>query len=462
MKIPRMMIAGSASGVGKTTTVVALTRAFQKRGLNVVVFKCGPDYLDPTYHELATGKKCHNLDPWMMGRESVLSTFKTTVQDADLVLIEGVMGLYDGLKPDSNVGGTAEISQWLEAPVLTVMDASGMSRTIAAIFKGLKEFDPKTNVVGLIANFVGSQNHLSLLRTAMSPFPIVGGFPKNSDQAFPERHLGLYAAEESTVTREKFEFWGSLCEQWFNLDQILQIAQDAPAMPESISLNLRSTPSVVGKISTTRCRIGIAKDEAFHFYYEENLRLLADLGADLIYFSPLKDIQLPEVDGIYIGGGYPEVHGKALSSNHSMIDSIRKFHSNNRPIYAECGGLMYLTDEMILCDGRAFPGIGLISGKVYMRNRLQALGYVEVVTEEETLLGPAGTRFRGHQFRYSEFFPDFNLPMKCCYKLRKRSGSQLDQEGYLQGSLLASYVHGHWASNPSIASHFVRACLRER
>jgi cobyrinic acid a,c-diamide synthase len=453
MNIPRLVIAGTGSGVGKTTTVLSLAMALQKRGLRVAVFKCGPDYLDPTYHEKVTGRVCHNLDSWMMGRESVLSTFIEGSRDADLALIEGVMGLYDGVSPDSNTGSTAEIAQWLGAPVLLTLDASGMARTFAAIVNGLKDFEPTICIAGAIANFVGSEGHLSLLRTAVKDIPVVGGFPKAPEHAFPERHLGLHVANESSLSDAKIEAWGALCEKWFDLDKILEIAKSANT--DLQDCKVRSTPS-----AQPRCRIAIARDEAFHFYYEENLRLLQAAGAELVYFSPIRDQELPVADGVYIGGGYPELHAEKLSSNISMRESIRKFSSLNRPIYAECGGLMYLTDEIKTLEGRSFPMVGLISGITRMRDRLQALGYVEVTTEGDTALGPAGTRFRGHQFRYSELELAPLSGTAFNYRLRRRKGKEVVPEGYSKSSLLASYVHGHWASNPSIASSFVAACLR--
>lgn len=451
--IPRIVIAGTGSGVGKTTTVVALAMALRNLGLRVAVFKCGPDYLDPTYHQRAAGRTCHNLDSWMMGREAVISTFVQGSKDADIALIEGVMGLYDGLSSDSNIGSTAEIAEWLGAPVIVTLDASGMARTFAAIVKGLKEFDPSIQIGGAIANFVGSEGHLSLLRTSVYPLPLVGGFPKSPQLAFPERHLGLHAASENSFSPDKLVAWGELAKKWFNLDQILEIAKTARTEFDDFSVESVSNTKV-------RCRIAIAKDEAFHFYYEENLRLLRSFGAEFVYFSPTNDKEVPMADGLYIGGGYPELHAKTLSENISMRESIQRFFECGRPIYAECGGLMYLADQITTLDGDSFPMVGLVPGKVCMRDKLQALGYVEVTTEADTLLGPAGTRFRGHQFRYSDLQQGENNGLELCYRLRKRRGKEVSQEGYFKGQLLASYVHGHWASNPSIAHHFVEACAR--
>ncbi|TGM98173.1 cobyrinate a,c-diamide synthase [Leptospira yasudae] len=451
--IPRIVVAGTGSGVGKTTIVLALTQALQKRGMNVAVFKCGPDYLDPTYHSRATGKTCHNLDGWLMGKESVLNTFGEGCHNADIAIIEGVMGLFDGHSPNGEAGSTAEIAKWLSAPVIVILDAGGMARTAAAILKGLKEFDPDLNVAGACTNFIGSKSHIQLLESASSDVPIVGGFPKRPEHAFPERHLGLYSAAENAVPEEMFSFWGSLAGEWLQIDSILAIANTAPKL---------STPRRETRSNAPRCKIGVAMDAAFHFYYQENLIRLEEAGAELVFFSPIKDNRLPEVDGLYIGGGYPELHAAALSENREMLNDILEFAYTNRPVYAECGGLMYLSDSIRLVNGESYPMVGLIPGTVIMGDKLKALGYVEVSTEIPTFFGEPGIRFRGHQFRYSELTLDSSAEIELSYKLRKRRGNETSEEGYLRNSVLASYVHAHWASNPILPERFVQACVQTK
>ncbi|AOP36536.1 cobyrinic acid a,c-diamide synthase [Leptospira tipperaryensis] len=451
--IPRIVIAGTGSGVGKTTIVLALTLAFQKRGLNVATFKCGPDYLDPTYHARVSEKTCHNLDGWLMGKESVLRTFYEATKNADIAIIEGVMGLFDGHSPNTEVGSTAEIAKWLQAPVIAVVDASGMARTIAAILKGLKEFDPDLNVAGTISNFIGSESHLKILKEASTEVSVLGGFPKHKEQAFPERHLGLYSASKENLSEDRFTFWGTLAESCLQLDRILTIANSA----EKVMIRETKTES-----QPNRCKIGIALDAAFHFYYEENLRQLRDWGAELAFFSPIKDTRIPEVDGLYFGGGYPELYARDLSENESMLESIREFAYSEKPIYAECGGLMYLSDQITLVSNETFPMLGLISANVKMGEKLKALGYVEVAIEEKTVFGEAGLRFRGHQFRYSDLELHFPSETKTVYKIRKRRGNEVTEEGYCRGSILASYVHAHWASNPLLPKGFVDSCAKDR
>jgi len=451
--VARIVIAGTASGVGKTTVTVGLVRALQARGLRVCVFKCGPDYLDPTYHARAAGVTCHNLDGWMMGRAAVAATFAHTTQGADVALIEGVMGLYDGVSPTGDEGSTAELAKWLAAPVLLVCDASGMARSIAALARGFAAFDPALSIAGVIANRVGSRGHVDILRKATAGQPsVVGGLPKEAGLAFPERHLGLRTADRDAVPEAVLAAWGERVEQWLDVDHILAIARRAPALPV-----IEAAPPAAAA-PATRCRIGLAVDEAFHFYYDDNLRRLEQLGAELVRFSPVHDGRLPDVDGLYLGGGYPEVHAAALAANQAMRDDVRAFAAAGRPIYAECGGLMYLAREIQTLDGERHAMVGVLPGEVAMRDRLVALGYVEVETQVATLLGGPGLRFRGHQFRYSEF--TLTGEVDHVYTVRRRRGGEVSHEGYRLGHTLASYVHAHWASNPMAARGLVDACAQ--
>lgn len=452
IKIPRIVIGGTGSGVGKTTIALALTQILRKKGLKVATFKCGPDYLDPTYHSRASQKICHNLDGWLMGKESVLNTFYQACHNVDIAIIEGMMGLFDGHSPNSEIGSTAEIAKWLASPVLVVLDTRGMARTVSAILKGLKIFDPDLNLAGAFANFTGSPSHIQLLKDASTEVPILGGLCKHSEQTFPERHLGLYSASEENVSEEKFNFWGEEGEKSLEVNSILEIANSAPEI---------SIP--VSNINTTlkRCKIGIAMDSAFHFYYEENLMRLRQAGAELVFFSPLSDSRLTDVDGLYFGGGYPEVFAPTLSKNKSLLNYIRDLSYKNIPIYAECGGLMYLSKGIKLVEGEFFPMLGLISATSIMEKKLKALGYVEVTTKKETIFGEVGLRFRGHQFRYSDLELDESNPIELVYNLRKRKSDQVSEEGYSKNSVLASYIHAHWASNPSLAEGFVQSCLRK-
>ena len=456
VNIPRIIIAATGSGVGKTTATVAILGALRARGLRVAAFKCGPDYLDPTYHARVLGKPSQNLDGWMMGRDAVLSTFARASQDADIAVVEGMMGLFDGAAPDRDEGSTAEIAKWLDAPVLLVHDASGIARTISAVALGFARFDPQLRLAGLICNRLGSKGHLDLLVRSRPEAPVLGGFPANASLAFPERHLGLISANAEIVPDRVVHDWSRIAEEWLDLNAIVEVARSAPPLAVP-------APSEVAT-RTTRCRIGIAYDSAFHFYYEDNLRRLEELGAELIRFSPSQDADLPDVDGLYFGGGYPEVEARALSGNSSMLESVRKFARDGHPIYAECGGLMYLSEGIRTLHGILWPMTGLLPGVAVMADRLQALGYVEVETRKPTILGLAGLRFRGHQFRYSKLEPrNGESHADKAYSVTPRWGEKFE-EGFAIGNLLGSYIHAHWASSPEVAEGFVHACeaLRKR
>jgi cobyrinic acid a,c-diamide synthase len=453
VQIPRIVVAGVSSGVGKTTVCVALTAALRARGLRVAPFKCGPDYLDPTYHRRAAGRPSVNVDGWMMGREGSLATFARAAAEADIAVIEGVMGLFDGASPTGEAGSTAEMAKWLQAPVLAVIDAGGMARTVAALAHGLSTFDGDLRVGGLLCNRVGSKGHVELLRKACKVPPILGALPKAQENLrFSERHLGLHTARGDVVSDEVLQGWAALATEWMSLDAIVDLARSAPPLeiPEEGTLHA----------SETKCRIGVALDDALHFYYDDNLARLQGAGAELVHFSLLSQKELPAVDGLYLGGGYPEVHAQALAANGAMRESLRAFANKGGPIYAECGGLMVLTDAIVTKDGR-FPMAGILEGEVTMHDKLQALGYVEVETQEKTLLGPPGTRFRGHQFRYSDYAPGPGQEPRL-YSVRRRRADDFIQEGYGRQQVVASYVHAHWASNPRIPQAFVDACVRFR
>lgn len=454
--VPRIVIAGVSSGVGKTTVTVAIARALTARGLRVALFKCGPDYLDPTYHARAVGLVCQNLDGWMMGREAVRGTFLAATQGVDVALIEGVMGLFDGASPTSEEGSTAEIAKWLEAPVVLVVDAGGMARSVAALVAGFASFDPALNVAGVVANRVGSRGHAELLQRALRSSSFLGALPRDAASEFPERHLGLRTADEQAVPESLFDAWGAVAAEWVRLDAVLDLARSAPVLAEEPAVSPPGSSSV-------RARIGIAQDEAFHFYYADNLRRLEALGATLVRFSPVHDARLPDVDGVYLGGGYPEVHAAALAANHAMRADVLAFAQTGGPIYAECGGLMFLTQAIRTLDGARHEMVGLLPTETCMREKLQALGYVEVETQTRSLLGEKGTRFRGHQFRYSELDPEPPAALvERAYSLRRRRGGETTREGYRCNNVVASYVHAHWASNPNVAAALVEACAAFR
>lgn len=454
--VPRLVLGGVSSGSGKTTLTIAIIAALRRRGHSVAPFKVGPDYLDPGYHRIAAGRPSRNLDGWMMGRDAVIGTFARSSSDADVAVVEGVMGLFDGASPTTHAGSTAEVAQWLDAPVILAVDAGGMARSFAAICRGFAEFDAHTRVVGTLANRVGSKGHLELLREACAAHErvpaVLGAFPRDDGVAIPERHLGLVTADPAVLSAERIARLADLAEAWIDLDRLLELARAAPPLGTPHS----SVPTAPHR--PPRCRIGIARDDAFHFYYEENLHLLEASGAELVPFSPIADAHLPEVDGLYLGGGYPELSAERLAANVSLRRETRAFVLAGRPVYAECGGMMYLQRALRTLDGREHDMVGVFDGVAEMRPRRVALGYVEVEISADCILGPAGTRFRGHQFRYSDVV---GCTAPSVYRVRGRRGREAVADAYVHLRTVGSYVHGHWASHPAIASRFVASCTAE-
>ncbi len=452
MKKKGIIIASTGSGTGKTTLTLAIAGALRRRGVKVAPFKCGPDYLDPTYLSRVTGRECENLDPWMMGKSALEEVFYSAMEGADFALIEGVMGLFDGVAGREE-GSTAHVAALLGLPVVLVIDTSGMSATAGAIFHGLRELRKDINITALICNRVAGKPHRRMLEDAVGGDFFLGAIPRMEEcLTFKSRHLGLLRADRRALTDETIEALTELAEAHVDVARLLELA--APLRCEK-----GWTPCATGDEYSVR--IAIAKDEAFHFYYPYNLKLLKAFGAELVEFSPLKDRGLPEgVDGLYIGGGYPECFAEELSENKSMLQAIREASLSGMPVYGECGGLMYLTEGVRLTDGRFFPMAGVLEAECVMHKRLKALGYVEVETTEDSIAGPSGTHMRGHQFRYSELVPKGRIHR--VYRVRTVRTGELTEEGYRACNLLASYVHVHWAYSKDVPENFVKTCQSYR
>jgi len=447
-----LVVAGTASGVGKTTLTVGLLEAYRRRGLVVQAFKVGPDFIDPGFHALVTGRPSYTLDGWMCGREHALATIGRSAADADLAIVEGVMGCFDGADATGDAGSTAEIAKWLGAPVLLVIDASAQSRSAAAVVHGFERFDPNLRVAAVVANRVGSAGHggwvAEAIRSACRAVP-VGALVRDEALTLPERHLGLVTAVEGVLTDERRQRLAAAIERGIDLDRLLELA--APlVVPRPAPENLPAP----------RARIGVARDVAFQFYYPENLERLRAAGASLVAFSPLAAAHLPDVDGLYLGGGYPELHAAALAKNVPMLAAVADFAASGRPIYAECGGLMYLAQGLEDADGVTHPMAGVLPTTVRMRPGRLALGYAEVRLAADSPLGPAGIVARGHEFHASTMDP---VPgsVRRVYQTVGRAGAERS-EGYLIGSTLMSYVHLHFGSAPGLAPAFVESCARAR
>jgi cobyrinic acid a,c-diamide synthase len=434
-----IVIGGTHSGVGKTTITLGLIGALRRRGLTVQPFKVGPDFIDPLHHGQASGRPSRNLDGWMLGADVNRRRFAIATADADVAVIEGVMGLYDGSEGKSDRGSTAEMAKLLDLPVVLVIDAGAMARSAAALIHGYVSFDTAVRVVGVILNNVGGAAHADMIRDAVGDsIPILGALPRAADLVIPERHLGLHLPHEAR--HDYVKQVANLIDDHVDVDQLLSTTriQRRPA-------SAQSTPP------SPRVRLGVARDEAFCFYYADNLELLAQAGAEVVEFSPIRDPLPPDLDGLYVGGGYPELHAKELAENTGTTTAIREFAASGGPIYAECGGLMYLAEQLLVGDS-AYPLCGVLPFSTTMRGALQ-LAYVEVTTSSG-LFGP-GRRARGHLFHRSEISGD--QPTSRCYQLQTSRGDQ-GEEGYQYRNVLASYIHLHFASDPGLASAFVDRC----
>jgi len=457
-RVPTILLGGTASGVGKTSLTLGIVRAMRRRGMRVQTFKVGPDFLDPTYLAAASGRTCYNLDGWMTGRDYVRGLFARACGDADLAVIEGVMGLFDGAEADSLEGSSAQVAAWLDSPVLLVANAHGASRSLAAAVRGFASFEPSVRVAGVIANRCGSDRHVEGLRTSLQAAscpPLVGAIPRDALPALQHRHLGLLTADSDTLTEQTLEALADAAERWVELDAVMALARTGR--------NHQDHKDYEDHKDQTRCRIGVARDRAFHFYYPDNLEALRAAGAELAEFSPLTDRELPEgVDALYFGGGYPEVHAAELAANAPMRTAVREFADRGGCIYAECGGLIYLGRTLRGLDGASHQMAGVLPVVTRMLERLRTLGYVEVELAADAAWGAAGQRLRGHEFHYSEIESDelAGGGWERAYRLNRRRGGVERSEGFQRGRVLASYVHLHWASRPEAAGRLVDACGR--
>ncbi len=443
VSIPRVVIAGTSSGAGKTTVASGLIGALRARGLTVQGFKVGPDYVDPSYHALASGRPGRNLDAFLSGPELIVPLFRHGGRGADIAVIEGVMGMFDGASGRGELASTAHIAKLLAAPVVLVLDASAMARSAAAILHGFVSFDPDVNVAGVIFNRVGSETHLELLRDAVSPLgiPVLGALRRDERIAAPERHLGLIpAAERKARAAESLAALEELVTASIDLAAVERLARSAPVLSEPAW----NPEPVTGAASAAR--IAIARGPAFSFHYEENLELLRAAGAELVPFDPTTDEALPDgSDGLILAGGFPEIFGADLAANASLRADVRALAADGRPVLAECGGLLYLLDSL---DGHEMCGV--LAGRGVMAGRL-TLGYREAAAATATPWLAAGDRVRGHEFHYSTTETE-GAP---AWRLSARGTTRA--EGIVSGSVQASYLHVHWAAHPEIPSRFVEA-----
>lgn len=437
----RLVLAAPHSGSGKTTVASLLCLALRHRGLRVQPFKLGPDYLDPTHLTRAAGVPARNLDSFLLSPERLRTLFARAASAADISVLEGVMGLYDGRDPASDAHSTADLARLLEAPVVLVIDASGSARTVAAVAQGLRDFGPDLRVVGVILNRVAGERHARLCEVALAQIglPTLGFVSRDEALHLPARHLGLLSAEQAS-----WDAGDALRAANLDLDALLKAA-DAPALPVPL-------PSV--PVSERRAVIAYAHDEAFHFYYPDALDALRDAGAELVPFSPLRDAGLPPgAGGVLLGGGYPEAHAAELAANVSMRAALRDFAASGRPVVGECGGLMYLAETLEDAHGRVFEMCGVIPYRTRMAPRL-TLGYRDATTLAPSPLAPVDTVLRGHEFHHSVLT---HAPTHPAYVWTDGAGTRVE-EGYARGNVLASYLHLHHGADPALTQRLVGTC----
>jgi cobyrinic acid a,c-diamide synthase len=450
-----LLISGTASGVGKTTIALAIMAGLRRRGLAVQPFKCGPDFLDTGHHTQICGRTARNLDTWMLSVEANQSVLRNAAHDADVIVAEGMMGLFDGKSGGSEIGSSAEIAKLLQLPVVLVVDAAKSARSVAAVVLGFEMFDAELRLAGVILNRVASERHFEMLRDAIEfscKTKILGWLPQESAITIPERHLGLQGAVEQSADGHAGAF-ASLAERYLDLDRLLELecGLEIAEGGDTWDVNLRLGDTV---------RIGVPSDPAFSFYYEDNLDMLREQGAEIVSFSPLNDASLPRnLDALYLGGGYPELHAKQLSDNRQMLDAVYAFAASGRPVYAECGGMLYLSKSLDI-DNESYAMAGVLPLAIQMTGKLVQFGYVTVELTEDCLLGCKGTVVRGHSFHYSRI--ESRGEVGTSYHVQYSMSGKEEMEGFRSGNVLASYIHLHFRANPTVAENFVAAIRQAR
>ena len=484
----KVVLAGTGSAVGKTTISTGIMKALQDE--NVQPFKVGPDFIDPSYHTIATGNVSRNLDSFFMNEFQIINSFERAmkISKSNMGIIEGVRGLYEGISPISDIGNTASIAKALDAPVVLLMDSRSLVKSAAAVVLGFKALDPDVRIEGVILNKVKGQRHFLKAKESVEKLanvPVIGGIPRNEEIAVEERHLGLVPALEKEKINRNIDLWGKIAEEYIDLDALKDIMKTSsksavkdnknkaiesmednhPRVDLSIHedefnkehnevINLEVTnDSAPGELwktgNKTPLKIGVALDEIFTFYYKETLESLEDNGAKIVPFSPYKDEEIPDVDALYIGGGYPEVFKEDLSNNKSMLESINKFHKEDRPIYGECGGLIYLS--------KSIDGLGMVNAIPYsseMTSRVQGLNYVVARSNRDNIISDKGDVFRAHEFHYTKL--NIGSTEDLVFDVLRGRGVLNNMDGVSVGNTLANYIHIHACSCPNFAYNFTR------
>ena len=462
MEFPRIMIAALRGGSGKTILSIGIIAAWRKLGQSIAPFKKGPDYIDAGWLALAAGRPCYNLDSFLLSKEDNLASFLSHSRNYDICVIEGNRGLFDGIDLEGSTS-TAEMAKLLQAPVVMCVDCTKITRTMAAVVSGCAQFDPHVRIKGVILNRVANPRHEKKLRDNIEHFcniPVVGAIPKQSHEYFPERHLGLVPTPEHDWANDSIEAIARIAEKHIDLDAIMGIAQSAPELNTTLK-NKTSGSSIqhpVSRIEQPPPRIGVIKDSAFQFYYPENLDALAAEGAEIEFISPLEIHSLPELHALYIGGGFPETHAAQLSENKTFNRQLKALVEEGFPIYAECGGLMYLGEELIL-EGKAYPMTAILPLVFDFFKRPQGHGYTLVKVEGENPYFPSGTEIKGHEFHYSRVKNWSGENKDLIFRMQRGAGIHEDRDGILYKNVLATYTHIHALGNPGWAKALVRNAI---
>jgi len=451
------VIGATGSGTGKTTISLAILSYLSGLGYKVAPFKVGPDFIDPGHHSKIAGKTSFNLDSWMLSRDYNARIFKEKARGADIAVVEGVMGLFDGYDGLSEAGSTAQMAKWLDLPVVLIVSAKGKARSAAAIVKGFETFDKDLKIAGVIFSKTGSLRHYDYLKKAVEQnckTKCLGFMPRNDSIVMPERHLGLVTADELDISKEVLSILCAMVRDHIDIKGLCD-SLDSFDLPEKKSSQITGVSGAKGPT------IAVARDKAFCFYYQDNLEILKQFGAKIIEFSPLNDDRLPkDIDGIYFGGGYPEVFAKKLSGKRTLLQEIKDNSNNGMPIYGECGGFMFLCKKLSAMDEtQKFAMSGCFEFNVQMSKRLRSLGYREITLKEDTIIGKKGEILRGHEFHYSSLETS-NIDLPGVYQVTSRAGQDISLKGYQVFNTLGSYLHIHFGSNPLCAKHFVDCCKK--
>ncbi len=444
IKLPRFMLAAPASGSGKTTLTCAVLKALINKGLKTAAFKSGPDYIDPMFHSRVIGAKSRNLDLFMLPEETAKYLLAKNAGGCDAAVLEGAMGFFDGMGTTLK-GSAYDLARLTETPVILVINAKGAALSVAAIIEGFKNFRKDVKIAGAVLNNVTAMSYLFYKEAIEKEcgIPLVGYLPHLENCNFESRHLGLVTADEISGLQDIISTLAAQAEKSIDFDALLKIAADAPA--------LHYTDMQQDKIADVK--IAVAYDKAFCFYYQDALELLEDLGAELVYFSPLADSSLPECDGMFIGGGYPELYPQQLQDNETMRRSIKAAIAGGMPCIAECGGFMYLLEHFRNNEGEKFAWVGALNGETYMTQKLNRFGYVTLTARRDNLLCREGGQINGHEFHYSDSTCNGDS-----FNVAKASGTKAWEAINTAHNLYAGYPHVHLWGNPAFARNFVKAC----